>query len=122
PSVSLRTDPGIPPVVSVPARGLTCAVTIYASEDKTRTSRLTNGSSMGQFAGYGNFDQRSGDAAAFRNLVGEALALCLAADPKLGADMAQLLKIERPAAIQARDGLPPIAALSTCFRMLIYAH
>ncbi len=77
---------------------------------------------MGQFAGYGNFDQRSGDAAAFRNLVGEALALCLAADPKLGADMAQLLKIERPAAIQARDGLPPIAALSTCFRMLIYAH
>ena len=78
---------------------------------------------MAHSADYANPERRLETAAALRNLVGEALALCLAADPQLGAELARLLKMDREsAAIGACHEQHPVAALCTCFRMLSYAQ
>jgi hypothetical protein len=58
---------------------------------------------------------------AFRNLVGEALALCHAADPQLGGELARVLEIEHPA-VPVGHALQPAVALRTCLRMLTYAQ
>jgi hypothetical protein len=77
---------------------------------------------MGQFATYADPEETQRNMAAFRNLVAEALALCLAADPEVGAELSRLLKMEASAATDLGDGQRPEAGLRTCLRMLIYAR
>lgn len=76
---------------------------------------------MGRLSEYENPDEKRVDRAAFQNLVSEALALCQAADPQLGAELARLLRMERPPTAVGH-ALQPNAALRTCFRMLTYAR
>jgi hypothetical protein len=58
---------------------------------------------------------------AFHNLVGEALSLCLAADPQLGGALARLLNMEQMS-VAAGHALQPTVALRTCLHMLTYAQ
>jgi hypothetical protein len=76
---------------------------------------------MGRYAEDEDPEATRTDRTAFQNLLGEALALCQAADPQLGADLARLLKVERPSTVVGH-ALQPTAALRTCIRMLTYAR
>ncbi len=76
---------------------------------------------MSRFSEYESPDETLVHRAAFQSLVREALALCQAADPHLGAELARLLRMERPSTA-AGQALDSAAALRTCFRMLTYAR